>query len=415
MQAEMQIIQKQDKAFTVFLWLLSLVSLYYHYRRVAIVQQIPLGKGIVGLMMMASEAILIVLAVRAYKEYHVVLHPVVRFLILLTIVYNTAHIIYAAIWEQDVAYLSLFGNPQYQPLFMLPIAFLIGLKPERFFVLFKCVWYYVLSLVPIYILTGYFEPLAGMGILFLLAFATYIPKNRRLFLLGFTVLYILFSYRVDARASAIRAIMGVAILLYSYTSLYKFRIINLVILIALISIPLYFLGVYLVTGDSVFERVTTVSYLENVDEEHVADTRTFLYEEVFEDLTENKAWIYGKGINGTYYSSFFDRKDVMENRFGAEVGLLYYLLKGGVIQIVLYLLLLLWANYRCMMSNKRFFVLLGLVLISHYVLLFIEEVPHYDLYNIAIWLYVGMASSASIEEQDEASLEEKFDLIFSRK
>ena len=414
----MQIIQKQDKAFTVFLWLLSLVSLYYHYRRVAIVQQIPLGKGIVGLMMMASEAILIVLAVRAYKECYVVLHPVVRFLILLTIVYNTAHILYTTIWEQDVAYLSLFGNPQYQPLFMLPIAFLIGLKPERFFILFKCVWYYVLSLVPIYILTGYFEPLAGMGILFLLAFATYLPKSRRLFLLGFAVLYILFSYRVDARASAIRAIMGVAILLFSITPFYKSRIVKAVIYVIIVALPLYFLVRFVNTGESIFEQLTSSSYLTDFGEEHSEDTRTFLYEEVFDDLTDNDAWVLGKSITGTYYSNYFDNKYSTEKeyRFGAEVGVLFFLLKGGLIQFVLYMLILLIAIYRCLFfSQSKCVVLIGLVLLSHYVLLFIEEVPHYDLYNIAIWLYVGMASSASIEEQDEASLEEKFDLIFSRK
>ena len=120
----------------------------------------------------------------------------------------------------------------------------------------------------------------------------------------------------------------------------------------------------------------------------------------------------------TIVSDYFDNKYSTEKeyRFGAEVGVLFFLLKGGLIQFVLYMLILLIAIYRCLFfSQSKCVVLIGLVLLSHYVLLFIEEVPHYDLYNIAIWLYVGMASSASIEEQDEASLEEKFDLIFSRK
>lgn len=417
MQNDGRILQNQDKSFVTFLWLLSLVSLYYNYRNVAFVQQIPFGKGLVGVMMMASEILLIVLAVRAYKEYYVVLHPVVRILILLTIAYNTAHIVYAAIWERDVAYLSLFGNPNYQPIFMLPIAFLIGLKSDLFSTIYKCVWYYVLLLVPIYILTGYVEPLAGMGILFLLAFAAYLPRKRRLFLIGLAVLYIVYSYLVDARACAIRGLMGGAILFYSYIPLlYKSKILKVVIFIVSIALPLYFLMVFVTTGNSVFEEAMTISYLENVEEEHVADTRTFLYEEVFEDLTENNAWIYGKGINGTYYSSFFDHKDALENRFGAEVGLLYSLLKGGIIQAVLYLLLLIWAAYRCIiLSDQKYIILLGLVLLAHYVLLFIEEVPHYDLYSIVMWCYVGVACSVSHEEQDEEWCEEQFNLMFTKR
>lgn len=411
----MQIVKNQDKSFIVFLWLLSLVSLYYNYRSVAFVQQIPFGKGFVGLLMMASEALLIILAVRAYREYSIETRPFVRFIILLTIAYNTAHIAYAAIWDRDAAYLSLFGNPQYQPLFMLPIAFFIGFKQNFFPSLYKCVWYYVLLVVPIYIITGYVEPLAGVGIIFLLAFASYLPRKRRMLLIGVAILYILFSYYVDARACALRALMGGAILLYSYMPLYKSTIVKVAIFLAGVVLPIYFLRVYITTGNSVFEQVITTSYFENVEEEHAVDTRTFLYEEVFEDLTENNAWIFGKGISGTYYSSFFDHKDGLENRFGAEVGLLYSLLKGGIIQAVLYMVILLIAIYRCLIrSNSKCVVLLGLILLSHYVLLFVEEIPHYDLYNIATWFYMGMACSISLEEQEDEWCEEQFNLMFTK-
>ncbi len=382
----------------------------------SVVQHIPFGKGLVGVLMMGSEVLLISLAIRAYKEYYVALHPIVRILILLTIGYNVAHIVYAAIWERDVAYLSLFGNPQYQPLCMLPIALLIGLKPERFFLLYKCVWYYVLLLIPMSILIGYVETLAGTGLLFLLAFAAYLPRKHRIFLLCYAVLFILYCYKVDARATAIRTVMGGAILLYSITPFYNSKIIKVAIILATVALPLYFLRVYITTGNSVFEKALTTSYLENVEEEHVTDTRTFLYEEVIEDMNDNDAWIYGKGINGTYYSSFFDKKDGLADRFGPEVGLLYFLLKGGIIQVVLYLSLLLWAIYRCMViSNERYKIIIGLVLISHYVLLFIEEVPHYDLYNIAMWIYIGLAFAFTREEQDDEWCEEQFNLLFSKR
>ena len=136
---------------------------------------------------------------------------------------------------------------------------------------------------------------------------------------------------------------------------------------------------------------------------------------MFDDLTNNDAWVLGKSITGTYYSAHFDYKYSNENayRFGAEVGTLIILLKGGLVQFVMYMLILLFAIYRCMLYSKsKYVVLIGLVLLSHYVLLFIEEIPRYDLYNIAMWVFMGISFVAPNDEYDDDWFEERFDLVF---
>lgn len=416
MQDEVQISSDQDKLFTTYLWLLSISSFYFVNFLASFVRQIPFGKGIAGMFMMISEIILIVLAIRTYKNYYAELNPLPRIIIILTIIYNVAHIIFSIFFADEVAYLSFFGNPMHQPVFMLPFAFMVGLNAERFGILYKCVWYNVWLMVPIYLLTRFAEPFAGMGLLYLLSFALYLPRNKRIFILVFTVLYCLLCYYGDARAAVIRAIMGGAILMFSYTKFYKSFFVKLILFLAIISLPLYFLTLFIRTGYSVFEHSAITSYVSDLNVEHAADTRTFLYQELFEDLTDNKAWIFGKGITGTYHSEYFDDKysDVIAERFVVEVGWLFCLLKGGLIQTILYMILLVVASYRCMFrSNNRFLVLLGLILLSHYILLFVEELPRYEVYNIAMWVYIGMAFVlTSDDEYDEDWCVEQFNTMF---
>ena len=72
-----------------------------------------------------------------------------------------------------------------------------------------------------------------------------------------------------------------------------------------------------------------------------SDTRTFLYTELFRDLTPAEL-LYGRGFLGTYFSEYINelsptRDDAGDfyQRFGSEVGLLQLLLKGGLVYYLL--------------------------------------------------------------------------------
>ena len=102
-----------------------------------------LVKGMVGGLMLLSELLLIILAVRSYRVNWQGLNFWVKLLIGATIVYNMLHILYAAVLDDGVAYFTFFGNPVFQPAFMLPITILLGLNAENFFSLFKSFGRYV--------------------------------------------------------------------------------------------------------------------------------------------------------------------------------------------------------------------------------------------------------------------------------
>ena len=64
-------------------------------------------------------------------------------------------------------------------------------------------------------------------------------------------------------------------------------------------------------------------------------------------------------------------------------------------------------------SNSKFMLILGLILLTHFVLLFMEEYIKYDLYNILIWMLIGMALSPSCLEKDDDYFEEQLNTVFN--
>ena len=70
------------------------------------------------------------------------------------------------------------------------------------------------------------------------------------------------------------------------------------------------------------------------------DTRTFLYQELAEDLTMTDSWIMGKGAFSHYYSHIFLISDSegsdFHYRMTVEVGVLNFLLHGGLVYVILY-------------------------------------------------------------------------------
>ena len=183
--------------------------------------------------------------------------------------------------------------------------------------------------------------------------------------------------------------------------------------------PLLMVRAFVTNGFSIFEYAESNKlFMMDSEKEGEGDTRTFLYQEVFDDLTDNDAWIFGKGINGKYYSDYFASKHTEggdhEERIQSEVGFLNILLKGGQIQTLLYIILLALAVYNSFFrSNSKFMLILGLILLTHFVLLFMEEYIKYDLYNILIWMLIGMALSPSCLEKDDDYFEEQLNTVFN--
>jgi hypothetical protein len=158
-----------------------------------------------------------------------------------------------------------------------------------------------------------------------------------------------------------------------------------------------------VTGQSFFQDARNY-ILDTVGSSHPsqilekADTRTFLYREVFDDLMLNDQWLTGKGSGGTYFSPYFLHVGAdIDRRFTAEVGIVALLLKGGLIAVFLNLSLFLIAIFLAFYRANNYYVMaVGFMLLVHVFILFAENLVSYNLYNFAVWFFVGVCLSSDI-------------------
>lgn len=184
-------------------------------------------------------------------------------------------------------------------------------------------------------------------------------------------------------------LLGCGIILFLYLKNYNKLLLRVSFLILIV--PFFLLNQSIETGSSAIQ-----AYMSDLQDKKLkTDTRTFLYIEVFDDLIKNKKLIFGKGANGKYYSRYFKYAEGdNENRLTVEVGVLFFLLKGGLIAVILNLVIVMMAIYYAFFRSDNYYVVaLGFVLLVHAILLFIENIPIYSLYNIIIWFYIGLCGS----------------------
>jgi hypothetical protein len=148
-----------------------------------------------------------------------------------------------------------------------------------------------------------------------------------------------------------------------------------------------------INGQSVFQVILGEGNDNYSQLNPYADTRTFLYYEVFQDLKFNEAFLFGKGLNAGYMSVAFDTT----SRSIVEVGFLQILLKTGIVGCFLYFSLIISAIFRALGKSKNLFVKsLGLLLSGYTLMLFVENVIAYNMLNIITWIVVGMCHSEKL-------------------
>ena len=127
------------------------------------------------------------------------------------------------------------------------------------------------------------------------------------------------------------------------------------------------------------------------------DSRTFLYFEFSEDFFRHNSWLFGKGILGSYYSETMDiamsngEYSDFKNRIGIETGFLQYILKGGLLYLISYMLLLIFAIFNALKYSKNDFLkIAALILAGRFFISTISEYPCFDLKNIVVWILIGL-------------------------
>lgn len=295
----------------------------------------------------------------------------------------------------------------YVGLVLFPVLFfVVGLNIHYFFSLNRLlsIYFFVVAIFSIFFIT--YSELQHFLLLFIFYMILTIPLRplwSRLMVFIISISVVIFS--LTNRAEIIRITISYFILIAYYLLLYKRINKKLLYLVVFILLAIPAISLYLgFKGQSVFQMkssdATTYSELDPY-----ADTRTFLYYEVYLDLKQNNAILFGKGMSSGYYSDSFKTS----NRLVVEVGFLQIILKTGVFGFILYITVIISSIVQALSKSKNQFIKsLGMLLATYVVMLFIENIIAYNLLNIVIWIIVGMCNSEPLRSLSDSDIRKLF-------
>jgi hypothetical protein len=236
---------------------------------------------------------------------------------------------------------------------------------------------------------GLLEWMAFLPILLLTYF--YQNKNNKKVVWLALLSYVILTFVCSQRVNAVFLILIVLFFTFEYYRLNTVKKYNKFILTLVLIVGSIYLA---------FQLNSFVLALSK-NKEASTDTRTFLFIELFSDMSDDEL-IIGRGVLGTYYSPYFayTEKHHLEGdsstRSISEVGYLEMILKGGFVMMILYLLILLPAAFLGIFKSKNIIARMsGYFILSYLVLWTVSYYPVYSAEYILLWMAVGTATSRS--------------------
>ena len=301
-------------------------------------------------------------------------------------------------------FMTLLGNPSISLWLLLP--FFGNLKPYQSFfldirlsILALCFCSFVLFCV-----NGAIETILGTFILFLpLVWPLLYKTSSRIFILVgiFTALL----WGISEKGQRYILIMiSMALVTFVICNVLKNKQLVIVYVFVCFLVPVIGFVIYLETGISVFYYIG-----ERYGADSSFDTRTLLYVEVLNDLASNNALLLGKGALGRYFSDYFyylaDGGD-FHLRMGVESGFLMMMLKAGGLFVFTYAGLLLHSIYKCLKYGmNKYCMLFACILASHFFMLFIYEIPVFNLKHVLFWVIIVFCNNKDFLKQNDFEVE----------
>jgi len=174
-------------------------------------------------------------------------------------------------------------------------------------------------------------------------------------------------------------IFSMLIILFSST---QSIISKIYILIAVLFTTTIAYNIFLKYEDGLFSKIT-----DRIDE----NTREDLIATFVSDMSSDD-WIYGKGFSGEYYAPGIEENE--DNRFFIESGYLQMILKGGIINLVLFLLIAFPSIYFGLVkSNNILCKASGSIVLLWLIDMFPWGMPSLNIRYILLWICIGICYS----------------------
>jgi len=293
--------------------------------------------------------------------------------------------------------ITLFGHMTMGWTWVTPIALIFGLNIYNWLHLFNLFAKFALVSALLALGAAWYTEGVLFGLIqwiiflpFLLMTFIYQKKYNRRIIIFATIMFAVLSFYASQRANFIFLIMLLIFALIEYFRQSEVPPLRKVILSYLLII-----GILLFS----FKVDSIITDLSN-NQEVTQDTRTFLVEEMYEDMSDMDL-LLGRGALGTYFSPYFDmlRKSGFAGGDSAtrtlnEIGYLQIVLKGGYIMVALYLLILLPAALLGIFNSKNIISRVsGYYILAHLLFWSVTYLPIYAPKFLLLWMAAGSTIS----------------------
>lgn len=156
----------------------------------------------------------------------------------------------------------------------------------------------------------------------------------------------------------------------------------------------------------------SLSHFSYLFERGLEDTRSSV-NEAFHDDMNTIDYIFGRGLNGTYYDPMVIFDHINNRRPGHETGYLNVILHAGVLFLVPYVLLSIKSFYKGFFrSNNHLVKSFAMYIIINTLMLFIGSYPSYNLRFFILWVGILLCNNKQLRHMTNADIREFFKLEY---
>jgi hypothetical protein len=261
----------------------------------------------------------------------------------------------------------------------------------------------------------------------LMLFFILIPKQKKWFLVGIVILFYITNFqRNDLIKILIASAIGISFSnFYTLIPKWSIKLVHFVFLI----LPFVLLSLAVtdlfnvfkmddyITGDY-SQQINTTEGLEEDDLK--ADTRTFIYQNVFATMEKYDAWVIGRSpaFADEGVDNFWGVDEItgLPGRYGNEVGIMDVLLWYGLIGVALYFIIYVRASYVAIYkSRNRFAKAVGLYVAFMWMWAFVWEKPLFETFFMMDLVLIGLCLSNKFRESTDDDIAKWINAVFSLK
>ena len=378
--------------------------------------QIDIGKA-TYIKTLLAYTVIIILLINAFKSKSKKNVPApITVIFIAWIFVNLANIIRGFFlagnyWDWKYLLLNAIGFSAISLVFYAGNSLVLSKKIFNFYL--KYVFLFGFLIIPLALLADdHLYSRIMLPVSFFILCIPYLKKKWSVLIVIVSVVSILMaiSFRANIIKIAFPLVLLVLYYLRNYISKIQLKFIFGLIFLA----PLIFFYLGISGKYNLFEQLSeneNYSYdnenYEDYEQNILADTRTFLYIEVFDTLLEAGALPFGVSAAKGYKSIwFFDTGGAIKGiRYDTEVNFLNIILHFGVLGIVVYFLLLLMISYYAIFrSNNALAMMIGFVIAFRWSFSFLEEYTQFDLNFFFFWLFAGLVSNSNFRAMSDEQM-----------